>query len=131
MRRVLCAGLRRLEVLAVVLGLVSTTTAANAAVFNPKSFTLSNGLQVVVISNRRAPIAIQMVWYRVGAADETIGESGVAHFLEHLMFKGTNTVAPGDFSRIVARNGGQDNKRVPVVRDHQTPPTRTVTRSGR
>ena len=109
MRRVLCAGLRRLAVPAVALALVSTTTAANPAVFNPKSFTLSNGLQVVVISNHRAPIVIQMLWYRVGAADEPIGESGVAHFLEHLMFKGTKEVPPGEFSKIIAANGGQDN----------------------
>jgi zinc protease len=83
--------------------------AASAGVFNPASFTLSNGLQVVVIPNHRAPIAIQMVWYRVGAADEPAGKSGIAHFLEHLMFKGTKDIPPGEFSKIVARNGGQDN----------------------
>ena len=63
MRRALCAGLRRLAAPAVALSLVSTTTPANGAFFNPASFMLSNGLQVVVISNHRAPIAIQMVWY--------------------------------------------------------------------
>jgi zinc protease len=77
--------------------------------FNPESFTLPNGLQVVVIPNHRAPIVIHMVWYRVGAADEAIGQSGNAHFLEHLMFKGTGTLAPGEFSKTVARSGGQDN----------------------
>ena len=91
------------------LGLLSMVTAVDAAVFSPASFTLSNGLQVVVISNHRAPIAIQMVWYRVGAADEPAGKSGIAHFLEHLMFKGTKDVPPGEFSKIVASNGGQDN----------------------
>ncbi len=70
---------------------------------------LSNGLQVVVIPDRRAPVVTHMVWYRVGAADEPRGKSGIAHFLEHLMFKGTEKIAPGDFSKIVARNGGQDN----------------------
>jgi zinc protease len=91
------------------LGLLSMVTAVDAAVFSPASFTLPNGLQVVVISNHRAPIAIQMVWYRVGAADEPAGKSGIAHFLEHLMFKGTKDVPPGEFSKIVASNGGQDN----------------------
>jgi zinc protease len=70
---------------------------------------LANGLQIVVIPDRRAPVVTHMVWYRVGAADEPRGKSGIAHFLEHLMFKGTEKIAPGDFSKIVARNGGQDN----------------------
>lgn len=81
----------------------------SAAVFSPKTFTLDNGLQVVVIENRRAPIVMQMLWYRVGAADEEPGESGLAHFLEHLLFKGTKTVKPGEFSRTIARIGGRDN----------------------
>ncbi len=74
-----------------------------------ESFKLSNGMEVVVIPDHRAPVVTHMVWYRVGAADEPAGESGVAHFLEHLLFKGTKTVAPGEFSRTVKRNGGQDN----------------------
>ncbi len=86
-----------------------STGGLNAAVFSPKSFTLGNGLQVVVIENHRAPIVMQMLWYRVGAADEEPGESGLAHFLEHLLFKGTKTTAPGEFSRTIARIGGQDN----------------------
>lgn len=72
-------------------------------------FTLDNGMEVVVIEDHRAPVAVHMVWYRVGAADEPPGQSGIAHFLEHLMFKGTDTLAPGEFSRTVARNGGRDN----------------------
>ena len=80
-----------------------------AAVFNPDSFTLQNGMQVVVISNHRAPIVTHMVWYKVGSADEPPGKTGVAHFLEHLMFKATKNLQSGEFSRIVARNGGQDN----------------------
>jgi zinc protease len=80
-----------------------------ARVFDPETFTLANGLQVVVIENRRAPIVTHMVWYKVGAADESAGESGNAHFLEHLMFKGTKTLGPGEFSRIIAQNGGQEN----------------------
>ena len=80
-----------------------------AAVFNPETFALENGLQVVVVQNARAPIVVQMVWYKVGAADEPPGKSGIAHFLEHLMFKGTPTVPSGEFSKIVAANGGSDN----------------------
>ena len=80
-----------------------------AAVFDPVTFRLDNGLQVVVVENRRAPVVVHMLWYKVGAADEPPGKSGVAHFLEHLMFKGTPTTGPERFSRIVARNGGMDN----------------------
>lgn len=83
--------------------------AGYAQVFNPQTFKLSNGMQVVVIENHRAPIATQMVWYRVGSADEPRGKSGVAHYLEHLMFKATKNLKSGEFSRIVARNGGRDN----------------------
>ena len=75
----------------------------------PETFRLANGMEVVVIPDHRAPVVTHMVWYRVGAADETPGKTGLAHFLEHLMFKGTAKVAPGEFSKIVARNGGTDN----------------------
>lgn len=75
----------------------------------PETFTLRNGLEVVVITDRRAPVVTHMIWYRVGAADEPRGHSGIAHFFEHLMFKGTRDIAPGEFSRIVARNGGELN----------------------
>ncbi|EEA92577.1 pitrilysin family protein [Pseudovibrio sp. JE062] len=71
--------------------------------------TLDNGLQVVVIPDRRAPIVTHMVWYRVGAADEEPGKSGLAHFLEHLMFKGTKNTPEGEFSKMVAQVGGQEN----------------------
>ncbi|WP_020590979.1 M16 family metallopeptidase [Kiloniella laminariae] len=80
-----------------------------AEIFKPETFTLDNGLQVVVISNHRAPIVTQMLWYKVGAADEVAGESGNAHFLEHLMFKGTERFKNGDFSSLVAKNGGEEN----------------------
>ena len=75
----------------------------------PDSFFLDNGMQVVVLTDRRVPVVTHMVWYKVGAADEPPLKSGIAHFLEHLMFKGTPTVPPGELSKIVARNGGQDN----------------------
>lgn len=73
------------------------------------TFTLENGMEGVVIEDRRAPVVTHMVWYRVGSADEPPGESGIAHFLEHLMFKGTDEIPDGAFSKIVAENGGQDN----------------------
>lgn len=82
---------------------------AAAGVFDPDTFTLDNGLQVVVIPNHRVPVVSHMVWYKVGSADEPTGKSGIAHFLEHLMFKGTTTRAPGEYSRIVNRVGGREN----------------------
>jgi len=82
---------------------------ARAKPFDVESFTLANGLQVVVVPNHRAPIVSLMVWYKAGAADEPRGTSGIAHFVEHLMFKGTKDVAPGEFARTVAMNGGRDN----------------------
>src|SRR6056297_2059317 len=73
------------------------------------SFALDNGMEVVVIEDHRAPVVVHTVWYRVGAADESPGKSGISHFLEHLMFKGTETLGPGEFSDVVAANGGTDN----------------------
>lgn len=73
------------------------------------TFILENGMQVVVIPDTRAPVVTHMVWYRIGAADEPVSKSGIAHFLEHLMFKSTEKIAVGEFSKIVAKLGGQDN----------------------
>jgi zinc protease len=75
----------------------------------PASFTLSNGLQVIVIEDHRTPVVTHMVWYKVGSADETPGKSGLAHFLEHLMFKGTEQHPIGEFSKKVISIGGQEN----------------------
>src|SRR5947208_5438982 len=75
----------------------------------PASFTLGNGLQVVVIADHRTPVVTQMIWYKVGSADETPGKSGLAHFLEHLMFKGTSKHPVGEFSQTVLRIGGNEN----------------------
>ncbi|MFT6675029.1 MAG: zinc protease [Sulfitobacter sp.] len=72
-------------------------------------FTLDNGMDVVVVEDHRAPVVQQMVWYRAGSADEPKGESGVAHFLEHLLFKATDKLKAGEFSATVAANGGRDN----------------------
>lgn len=73
------------------------------------TFTLDNGMEVVVIEDHRAPVIQHMVWYRAGSADETPGVSGVAHFLEHLLFKATDTLEAGELSATVAANGGNDN----------------------
>lgn len=73
------------------------------------TYTLDNGMEVVVIEDNRAPVVVHMVWYRSGSADEPVGASGVAHFLEHLLFKATDTMASGEFSDTVAANGGSDN----------------------
>jgi zinc protease len=72
-------------------------------------FALTNGLEVVVIPDHRAPVVTHMLWYKVGSADETPGKSGLAHFLEHLMFKGTTKNPAGRFSQVVATVGGQEN----------------------
>jgi zinc protease len=92
-----------------VLLVLSGLPEARAGVFNPTTFTLKNGMQVVIVENHRVPVVSHMVWYRVGSADEGPGETGIAHFLEHLMFKGTKKRKPSEFSQIVARNGGQEN----------------------
>ena len=71
--------------------------------------TLGNGMKILVKEDHRAPVVVSMVWYRAGSMDEVNGTTGVAHVLEHMMFKGTKEVAPGEFSRIIARAGGRDN----------------------
>ncbi len=81
----------------------------SAALANPFETTLKNGLRVIVKEDRRAPTVVQMVWYRIGSMDEVDGASGVAHVLEHMMFKGTPTVGPGEFNKLVAAAGGKDN----------------------
>jgi zinc protease len=92
---------------AVAMSLTAGQSLANSD--QTSSFTLGNGLEVVVIEDHRAPVVVQMLWYRAGAADEPPGQSGVAHFLEHLLFKATKTLAAGEFSKTVAENGGTDN----------------------
>jgi zinc protease len=84
-------------------------TAAAALNIDVSTFTLKNGMEVVVIPDRRAPVVTHMVWYRVGSADEPQGQSGIAHFLEHLMFKGTAKNPPGTFDRVLREVGGEDN----------------------
>ncbi|MDA0339786.1 MAG: pitrilysin family protein [Proteobacteria bacterium] len=89
--------------------ILGASTAQAETLFNSHEYTLENGLHLVVIEDHRAPIVTHMAWYRVGAIDEYSGKTGLAHFLEHLMFKGTEKVPAGAFSKTVARNGGRDN----------------------
>ena len=99
----------RLPIVALALAAAVAGTAPVAAAPTVSDFKLANGLEVVVIPDHRAPVVTHMIWYKVGSADETAGKSGLAHFLEHLMFKGTET-NPGDsFSQDVAEIGGQEN----------------------
>ncbi|PRY75978.1 zinc protease [Yoonia maritima] len=89
------------------LAMITTTAAAQAE--EVTTFTLDNGMEVVVIEDHRAPVVVHMVWYKIGSADEPVGASGVAHFFEHLMFKQTDILESGEFSATVAANGGSDN----------------------
>ncbi len=75
----------------------------------PVSFQLDNGLRVIVQEDHRAPVVVTQVWYRVGSADEPSGLTGISHVLEHMMFKGTSKVPAGEFSRLIAHFGGDDN----------------------
>jgi zinc protease len=89
--------------------LTTLWTSAVLAAEDVTTYTLDNGMDVVVIEDHRAPAVVHMMWYRIGSADELVGASGVAHFLEHLLFKATDTMESGEFSRVVAENGGSDN----------------------
>ncbi len=99
------AMLRLLAILAVSTGVAAAADAPEQGF----ETTLTNGLRVIVKEDHRAPTVVHMVWYRVGAIDEVDGTSGVAHVLEHMMFKGTRKVGPGEFSKRVAAVGGRDN----------------------
>lgn len=103
-------------VAAAVIGFAAVSPSARAEEAAPPqigpdvtTFSLDNGLEVVVIPDHRAPVVTHMIWYKVGSADETEGKSGIAHFLEHLMFKGTRTHPEGEFSRVVGEIGGDEN----------------------
>ena len=78
-------------------------------IFNPHRFKLSNGLDVVVLENKRAPVIAQMIWYDFGSGSEEKGKSGLAHFMEHLMFKGTKKFPENTYSNFVSRVGGTEN----------------------
>ncbi len=95
--------------LSLVLSVAGVLSGGIAAADTVTDFKLGNGMQVVVVEDHRAPVVVHMVWYRAGAADEQPGVSGVAHFLEHLLFKATDDMEAGELSRVVAENGGSDN----------------------
>jgi zinc protease len=103
--------LYRLTIAAAAAALLMIGGGAQSASNGPQisDFILPNGLELVVIPDHRAPVVTHMIWYKVGAADETPGKSGLAHFLEHLMFKGTAKNPAGKFSQVVAHIGGQEN----------------------
>ena len=94
-----------MRLFAAALALMATTVTAEEVT----TYKLDNGMDIVVIEDHRAPVVVHMLWYRAGSADEPVGSSGVAHYLEHLLFKATTTVESGEFQRIVAENGGSDN----------------------
>ncbi len=100
MKRTLAAGL---------FALFASNAVAEEAAWAPSTFTLSNGMEVVVIPDHRAPVVTHMVWYKVGAVDEAPGKSGIAHLFEHVMFKQTKNIGPEEFTSIVQRSGGQLN----------------------
>ena len=87
----------------------NVSTAAGAMPTQVAESELPNGMRVMVKSDHRAPVVVVMVWYRVGSIDELSGTTGVAHVLEHMLFKGTKAVPAGEFSRIIAEAGGRDN----------------------
>jgi zinc protease len=97
------------KILFLAVALCAGANTARAAGPDVSDFKLANGLELVVIPDHRAPVVTHMIWYKVGAADETPGKSGLAHFLEHLMFKGTTKNPGSTFSQAVSENGGQEN----------------------
>jgi zinc protease len=111
MPRVSKAGIRALAIVAVAALFCTLRPGVGEAAPQRRAseFTLANGMQVVVIPDRRAPVITHVVWYRVGGADNIAGQSGLAHFLEHLMFKSTGKLKTGELSNVVARLGGRDN----------------------
>ena len=98
-----------IALLALMVAITVTAVPARALDVNVSEYTLDNGMKVIVIPDRRAPVVTHMVWVRVGSADEELGKSGIAHYLEHLLFKGTERLKPGEFSKIIRLNGGEDN----------------------
>ncbi|MBS0239095.1 MAG: insulinase family protein [Proteobacteria bacterium] len=109
MRLATSSGFSLLTLLATLMLAVNPQAHAADGTTRASEFKLANGMDVVVIPDHRSPVVTHMVWYRVGAADEVRGTSGIAHFLEHLMFKSTDKIPVGEFSKIVGRLGGQDN----------------------
>ncbi|MBF0147760.1 MAG: insulinase family protein [Magnetococcales bacterium] len=103
---------RRIEFGPAILALILVLTATrggDALGWESEDLSLENGLRVILVKESKAPVVVTQVWYRVGAADEVDGKTGLAHMLEHMMFQGTRDIPPGEYSRIIARHGGEDN----------------------
>ncbi len=98
-----------MRILFAVFALLLSVRAEAVVTTDYQSYTLENGLKLVVVPDHRAPVVTSMLWYPIGAADEVAGKTGLAHFLEHLMFKGTDKIPAGEFSKRIAASGGQDN----------------------
>jgi zinc protease len=109
LRRLISGALAALVLCLALLFSFSAAQAQTVTSQRPTTFALANGLAVVIIPDHRTPVVTQMIWYKVGSADETPGKSGLAHFLEHLMFKGTEKHPAGEFSQTVLRVGGDEN----------------------
>jgi len=101
--------MRRWLSLTLLAAMLTTASVGIAAEPPVLAVTLDNGLRVLLLEDHRSPIVSLQLWYRVGSRNEARGATGIAHFLEHLMFRGTPTNGPGAYARIVERNGGQDN----------------------
>src|ERR1041385_2991540 len=108
-RSPLPALIRLLAALAICAMPAAALAGPAAAAPSVQQFTLDNGMLVVVVPDHRTPVVTHMLWYRIGAADDPYGKSGIAHFLEHLMFKGTKKSPGGAFSQQIAAVGGQEN----------------------
>lgn len=101
--------MRFIKTVILALLIFSASSNAEAKIFNAETDRLDNGLEIIVIPNHRAPVVTHMIWYKIGAADEPVGKSGITHFFEHLMFKGTEKYPDGEFSTIVKKLGGNEN----------------------
>jgi zinc protease len=109
MQTTFARAIRRCLGIGLAIATVALAATGARADLKVSTFNLANGMQVVVIPDHRVPVVTHMVWYRCGAADDPWGTSGIAHFLEHLMFKSTGKIKSGEFSRIITRLGGRDN----------------------
>ena len=93
----------------VVLVLLSTAHAGIKFSDRVEEYRLENGLKVILIEDNRSPSVVNSIWYKVGSSDEVQGKTGISHILEHMMFKGTENLGPGEFSSIVKKMGGTEN----------------------
>ena len=101
--------MRRSAMRWLVLAAMTVCAGVAAAPSDIHEYRLDNGMKILVREDHRAPVVVSQVWYRVGSVDEYRGVTGVSHVLEHMMFKGTDDLEPGEFSEIIARHGGNDN----------------------